>query len=351
MSDDEGRAEMSEQGPHDRLPRLVVWGLGRMGLRHAENVQRSCHARLVGVADIDRAHANLAAAKLRVESLGDLDRMLAQLSPDGVVIATHASDHAGAIEIAARRGVHVFCEKPLAFDGPTAARVLKEAEGAGVRVQMGFQMRFDEDLRRLAAVVHAGELGRVYQLRSTIRDVSGPTRDYLERSGGYFRDTGPHCIDYGRWLLGEVDEVLAAGVALSDPMYEELGDVDNATIVLRFAAGTLGTINLSRVDGYGFDTAVEVLGECGAIRVPGGRADGLEHWRSGGVRWTHVQDFLRRFERAYASEIDAFARLLAGEIEQTAAMGADGLASMRVAEAAAISHERRAAVKVAEVSW
>ncbi len=342
---------MNARSADDGLPRIVVWGLGRMGLRHAENAQRCARVQLAGVADIDPERTGLAASGLAVPSFEDLEEMLERLSPDGVVIATHASNHAEAIETAARRGIHVFCEKPLAFDGPQAARVLALAQETGIHVQLGFQMRFDADLRKAAAQVHAGDLGRIYQLRGTVRDAVSPTREYLQRSGGYYRDTSPHCVDYGRWLLGEVDEVLAAGVALSDPVYEELGDVDNATIVLRYAAGALGTINLSRVDGYGFDTAVEILGERGAIRVPGGRADGLEHWRAGGVSFTHVSDFLERFEQAYESELDAFAMLLAGAGEPSAATGADGLASMRVAEAAAISHERRAAVKVAEVPW
>jgi myo-inositol 2-dehydrogenase/D-chiro-inositol 1-dehydrogenase len=344
-------AGVSSGDSRSGLPRLVVWGLGRMGLRHAENVQRSAYAQLAGVADIDPERAGFAASKLQTVACGELQEALERLSPDGVVIATHASNHAEAIEIAARHGVHVFCEKPLAFDGPTAARVLEGAQAAGVYVQMGFQMRFDEDLGRLAAEVQAGALGRIFQLRSTVRDAVSPTRDYLESSGGYYRDTAPHCLDYGRWLLGEVDEVTAAGVALSDPMYEELGDVDNAAILVHYTAGTLGTINLSRVDGYGFDTAVEVLGERGAIRVPGGKADGLERYEPGRVAWTHVQDFLERFARAYVSELDAFAQLIAGEIQQTAATGLDGLATMRIAEAAVMSHERRAAVKVAEVPW
>lgn len=336
----------------DGVPRLVVWGLGRMGVRHAENVQRSAWAELAGVADIDAQRARAASQQLGVQSYEDLDQMLARLHPDGVVIATHASNHADAIEVAVSRGVQIFCEKPLAFDGPQAARVLEQAQAAGVYVQMGFQMRFDADLRRLAAEVQAGNLGRVFQLRSTVRDLASPTREYLQHSGGYYRDTGPHCIDYGRWLLGEVDEVIAAGVALSDPVYEEVGDVDHATVIMRFSAGALGTINLSRVDGYGFDTAVEVLGEHGAIRVPGGRADGLELWQADGVRWRHVQDFLERFELAYASELEAFAHRLAGAREDSgAATGEDGLISMRVAEAAALSHQRRAAVKVAEVPW
>jgi myo-inositol 2-dehydrogenase/D-chiro-inositol 1-dehydrogenase len=335
----------------DEGPRLVVWGLGRMGERHARNAMNSRKGQLVAVADIDPAAARDISASLNVPHFLDLAEMLSAIRPDGVIIATHASNHAEAIVTAARHGVHIFCEKPLAFDGLSAVAALEAAGEAGVHVQMGFQMRFDPDLRRMVAEVHAGNLGSIYQLRTTVRDAEGPPRDYLSRSGGYYRDTSPHCIDLGRWLLGEVEEVTATGVALSDGMYVDLGDVDNATIVTRFASGTLGTSNLSRVDGYGFDTAVEVLGRDGAIRVQGGRSDALEYWGRGGVTWTHVQDFLERFRIAYMEELDAFFDVLSGVGDGLAADGADGLASMRVAEAAAISDQRKSAVSIAEIPW
>jgi predicted dehydrogenase len=307
---------------------------------------------LVGVVDANGDRAREIAARLDSKRATALEELLDGLGPDGVVVATPAANHARAIKEAAGRGVHVFCEKPLSCDGPAAAEALDVAARAKVMVQVGFQMRFDRDLARLAAVVHAGELGTLYQFRASLRDVAAPSREYLSSSGGYFWDGAIHCFDLARWLLGEVVEVSAFGAALSDPVFAELGDVDNAMVVLRFASGALGVVDLCRTAGYGFESGVEVLGEHGAVRAPGGRIDGLDRYHQGRVSTGHVLDFMERFAAAYAVELDAFAELLRdGASTEPRVSGEDGLAAMRIAEAASRSHRTGRTVQIADIPW
>jgi predicted dehydrogenase len=330
--------------------RIAVAGLGRMGARHARNAAADPGVELVAVADADAVRASEGGAALGVPGYADGARMLDEAAPQGLVIATPPATHVPLIELAAERSIHVLCEKPLSFDGSAAARAVRLAAEAGIAVQLGFQMRFDADLEEIAARLQAGELGRVYQLRASLRDAAPPPHDYLAASGGYFWDGAIHLFDLARWLMGEIEQVSAFGAALSDPMFEQLGDVDNAMIVLRAASGALGLLETSRVAGYGFESGVELLGSAGTCRLGGGRAGGVDVYRDGTIAARHRRDFLERFAPAYPRELAAFARAIAGGAPPRVD-GADGLAAMRLCEAAVRSHRRGETVSVAEVEW
>jgi predicted dehydrogenase len=330
--------------------RIAIAGLGRMGVRHARNAAAAAGADLVAVADVDAARASEVGSELRVPGYVDVARLLDEVVPHGLVIATPPATHVTLIELAAERSIHVLCEKPLSFDGPAAARAVERAREAGIALQLGFQMRFDADLGEIAMRLERGELGRVYQLRASLRDAAPPPYDYLAASGGYFWDGAIHLLDLARWLMGEIEQVSAFGAALSDPVFEELGDVDNAMIVLRAASGALGLVETSRVAGYGFESGVELLGSEGTCRIAGGRGGGVELYRDGAITARHRRDFLERFEPAYPRELEAFARAIA-EATPPRVTGADGLAAMRLCEAAVRSHRRGETVAVAEVDW
>lgn len=333
-----------------RPARIAVFGLGRMGSRHAEIVAGSGAMELVAVADGAPDRARQVGEAFGAVAADGLAELLA-LEPDGLIVATPSPTHAATIELAAAHGVNIFCEKPLAPDGPSARRALDAVEAAAIKLQVGFQMRFDADLARLQQLVANGEIGTPYQFHARLRDVAAPSRDYLASSGGYFWDGAIHCFDLARWMLGEVVEVTAFGAALSSPLFEQLGDVDNAMTVLRFASGALGLVEVSRVAAYGFDSAVEVLGAGGSVRVAGALADGLEHRRDGQLAHAHVQDFIERFAGAYPHELEAFARCVADPDASPAVTGEDGIAAMRIAHAATESYRRRETIRIADVPW
>jgi myo-inositol 2-dehydrogenase / D-chiro-inositol 1-dehydrogenase len=330
--------------------RLVVAGLGQMGQRHVANAVASPRIELVAVADPDEARTSAVSAKTGAAAYADVAPMLRDTEPDGLIVVTPSATHGPLIELAAQHGVHVLCEKPLAHDGAAALAAVAAAEQAGIRLQVGFQMRFDRDFADVARRVHAGEPGRLYQFRASLRDAKPHARAYLETSGGFFWDGGIHLYDLARWLMGEVTEVSAFGAALSDAMFDELGDVDNAMTVLRFGSGALGFVENSRVAGYGFETGIEVLGAAATYRVPGGLAGGVDVYVPGRIQRPHVVDFLERFEPAYARELEAFVDAIV-EDAPVPVDGRDGLAAMRICEAAAASHRDGHTVPIASVPW
>lgn len=312
--------------------RVGLAGLGRMGRIHAANLAWRCpSARLVGVTDADPAVAAAVAAELDVPVLPSYDALLAEV--DAVAVATPTGTHAELVTRAARAGRPVFCEKPISLDRAATVATLAAVEAAGVPLQVGFHRRFDPDWVAAARRIHAGELGRVYLFRTSLRDMRSPRPEFLAGSGGFFVDVTIHDLDVARWLVGEVVEVTAHGAALSDPGFAELGDIDTAVVTLRFASGALGVIDNSRSAGYGYECSTEVVGSAATVRVDNPPRHHYRWLTPGLDSADTVRDFEERYPWAYAAELEAFARAVLDGVPP-AVTGADALAAFDLARAA-----------------
>ncbi len=122
----------------------------------------------------------------------------------------------------------------------------------------------------------------MYLFRAAQRDMAPPRPEFLAGSGGIFIDMGIHDFDAARCLVGEVDSVSAQGAALSDPGFAEIGDFDTAIVVLTFASGALGVVDISRVAGYGYDSSTELVGSRATVRIDEPFLHGYE-WRTPGA--------------------------------------------------------------------
>src|SRR5690606_11935325 len=122
----------------------------------------------------------------------DVDAVIGDPSIQAVVIASSTETHAPLIIAAAQNGKDVFCEKPIALDLETTDAAIDAVERAGVRLQVGFQRRFDKGYRRAKAMIDAGELGRIEMIRDAMRDPQPASPEYLASSGGLYRDMVIH---------------------------------------------------------------------------------------------------------------------------------------------------------------
>jgi len=165
-------------------------GAGRIGRVHGENLAyRFPDARLVAVSDIDLGAAEKLAANLHVPSVSqDYRAMLEDKQIEAVVICSSTDTHAQMIEEAAIAGKHIFCEKPIALNLARIDRALDAVRRAGVKLQVGFNRRFDPSFKRVRELVASGELGTPHILRITSRDPGPPPISYVKVSGGIFLD-------------------------------------------------------------------------------------------------------------------------------------------------------------------
>jgi len=252
-----------------------VIGAGRIGRVHAENLAyRIPEANLVAISDVFVAAAEKLASELPgppdrpggVVAYQDHRRILDDPAIDAVLICSSTDTHARFMEEAAQAGKQIFCEKPIALDLAAIDHALDVVRQAGVKLQIGFNRRFDPNFRRVHDVVAEGQIGQPQMLRITSRDPLPPPIDYVRVSGGIFLDMTIHDFDMARFLMGkEVETIYAAAGVMVDPRIGEAGDVDTAVITLHFAGGSLGVIDNSRQAVYGYDQRVEVFGSAGVV--------------------------------------------------------------------------------------
>jgi predicted dehydrogenase len=313
----------------DRLD-IGLAGLGRMGRIHAGNLSGRCpSARLSCVYDANPAVAEDAASRLGVPWTASYAELLAAC--DAVAIATNTGSHAELTVAAAEAGKPVFCEKPISLDRTTSVTAVVAVERTGVPFQVGFHRRFDPDWVAATERIKAGELGEVTLFRTSLRDMTPPNPAFLTGSGGFFVDVTVHDLDVARWMVGEVVEVTAHGAA-SDPAFAELGDIDTAVVVLRFANGALGMIDNSRSARYGYECSTEVMGTLATARVDAPARRGYE-WRTPGLASRELpRDFEERYPLAYSAELEAFARCVLDGTEPRVT-GRDALAAFDLAQA------------------
>ena len=151
-------------------------GVGEMGMRHAENIRRLVpEARLIAIADVASERARQAAAELEIEhSYVNLEDMLECKDLDAVLIATPDKFHAQAVEVAARAGKDILCEKPLALTLADASSALRAVAKAGRRLQVGFMRRYDPAYAAAMKRIEAGEIGVPVLFKSIGRDKDAP---------------------------------------------------------------------------------------------------------------------------------------------------------------------------------
>jgi myo-inositol 2-dehydrogenase/D-chiro-inositol 1-dehydrogenase len=216
------------------------------------------------------------------------------------------------IEEAAAAGKHIFCEKPIDFSLARIDRCLAAVERAGVKLQIGFNRRFDANFARVRQAVAEGQIGDPHILRITSRDPAPPPISYVEVSGGMFLDMTIHDFDMARFLVGsEVEEVYAAGAVSVDPAIGAAGDIDTAVLTLKFANGCLGTIDNSRQAVYGYDQRVEVFGSKGMASAGNNTADQAVLSDASGVHAAlPLYFFVERYVDSYIAELSAFIRCI-----------------------------------------
>jgi myo-inositol 2-dehydrogenase/D-chiro-inositol 1-dehydrogenase len=255
----------------------------------------------------------------------DYLELLENPAVDAVAICSYSKTHPQIIVDAAAAGKHIFCEKPVGFELEQIDQALRAVERAGVKLQVGFNRRFDPGFRHAHEMVAAGKVGNPHILRITSRDPELPHVEYLEGWGGLLLETTIHDFDMARYLVGsEVVELYVAGDALINPLLAESGHIDTAIVTLRFENGAIGTIDNSLQAVYGYDQRVEVFGSQGMVTVGNSTPDSHIYWDKDGLHSAKpLFFFLERYLDSYLIEMQAFIKAIRTDT-QPPVTGLDG---------------------------
>lgn len=330
-----------------RVCRIGLLGAGRIGRLHAGNILRRIpRLELAAIADpaLDAEWAELQPVALKTT---DVDAVIAHPDIDAILIATPTPLHIPQIRAAAAHGKAIYCEKPIGLDEAEVLALMDEINARGTLLHIGFNRRFDPSFAKVAAGVHAGDIGTPQMLCITSRDPACPPIAYAATSGGMLMDMTIHDFDMARFVMqSEVVEVYASGGVLIDPRLEGFGDVDTAIIQLRFANGAIGVINNSRQAVYGYDQRLEVLGSEGMLQAENRLENAVRHYRRNDTGSANpLYFFLERYEQAFVAGLEAFcAAYLDGNAAPVSAE--DALCALRIAKAAQESLVRNQPVRV-----
>ncbi len=329
-----------------------IIGAGRIGRVHAETLAfRSPQAEIAAVADVNLAAARALAAHCSIPKVvASAAEIFADPRISAVLICSPTGTHAELIEQAARAGKHIFCEKPLSMSLEKIDSSLAAVEAAGVKLQVGFNRRFDSNFERVRQAVSSGEVGTPYLMHIISRDPAPPPFSYLRSSGGIFLDMMIHDFDMARVLMGdEVEEVYAAASVMVDPAFSEAGDLDTAVAVLRFRSGAIGTIDNSRKATFGYDQRVEILGSKGKIATENRYPNQVAISTADRVYSDPpLNFFMQRYPESFALELQAFSQAVLEDLP-TPVTGADSRLPVVMAQAARKSFDEHRPVRLEEV--
>jgi myo-inositol 2-dehydrogenase / D-chiro-inositol 1-dehydrogenase len=330
---------------------MAVIGTGRMGSVHVRNIVRLIpEANLVAICDIRLEVAQAVADECGIKRVvQDYHELLADKDIEAILIATSTPTHAFIMKDVARAGKHIFCEKPLALDLKEIDEALAEVEKAGVKLQVGFNRRFDKSFQKVHEIVASGEIGRPCILRITDRDPDFPAMEFMRASGGIFLDLAIHDFDMVRYQVGEVDEVYAIGSVLINPELNEFNDVDTDVVTLRFKNGAVGAIDNSRKAVYGYDQRLEVFCSNGTAMADNEtESTVMKGNTSGFLSAKPPYFFMQRYAPCYVEEVRQFIECVRDD-KPTPTTGVDGKAAVVLGYAAIKSLREKRPVKVSEI--
>ncbi|MEM0947287.1 MAG: Gfo/Idh/MocA family oxidoreductase [Pseudomonadota bacterium] len=219
--------------------RVLIAGLGNMGLSHALAHHRLEDAKIVGLVNRSGtvAHPDLAAYPM----FDDFHAALAKTQPDLVVIATYSDSHAAYACAAMDAGAHVFVEKPLATTVDDARRVVETANRMGRKAVVGYILRHHPSWQRL--IEEARGLGGPYVFRLNLNQQSSgaewETHKALMQTTSPIVDCGVHYVDVMCQITDAAPvRVQGMGLRLSDEIAPDMYNYGHFQVI--FDDGSVG---------------------------------------------------------------------------------------------------------------
>lgn len=217
--------------------KVGLLGGGFIGRLHALNLRRDPRVRLVGIADVVPKAAERLAAEMDTAALGSLADLLDR-GAQAVYVCTPNVQHVEPVTTALAAGVHVFSEKPMATSLRGAWEVRQAAQkGRGV-YQLGLNRRFARVYAFIKGLIDDGRLRPLLaQMKHNRGELQQPpwTGDPAV-TGGYLYETPVHLFDMGRFLFGDVEEVVGAA---RQSVYAEL---DGFVLLFRYRSGVVASV-------------------------------------------------------------------------------------------------------------
>ena len=246
---------------------IALFGLGRIGQMHAQNLFDHNEFNLKYIFDIDNRLGKKFSKKYNCISIIKPKIALNDKKVKIIFIATSTKSHLKFIQAAVKEKKIVFCEKPLDLDLKKINICKKKISSYKPQIQMGFNRRYDPSHHSLKQNLNKNKIGKLEKIIITSRDPSPPSLNYIKKSGGIFKDMMIHDFDLARYYAGndKFEHIFATGNKFSDKKYKRINDLELATVVLKSKKGIQCIITNSRHCSFGYDQRVELFGTKGMM--------------------------------------------------------------------------------------
>ena len=178
---------------------IALFGLGRIGQMHAENLVNHPEFNLKYIYDLDKNLTKKFSKKYQCIAIENPNIAFVDKNIKSIFIATSTNTHLKYIEGAVKNKKIVFCEKPLDLDLKKINQCKKNIKKYNPKIQIGFNRRYDPAHNSLRKNLIKGKIGKLEKIIITSRDPAPPPLSYLKTSGGIFKDMMIHDFDLARY--------------------------------------------------------------------------------------------------------------------------------------------------------
>ena len=316
---------------------IALFGLGRIGQMHAENLINHPQFYLKYIFDIDKNLTEKLSKKYNCISIKNPNIAFRDKNIKSIFIATSTKTHLRFIEEGVKNKKVIFCEKPLDLDLKKINQSKKKLSKLNPKIQMGFNRRYDPAHNSLKEKLIKNKIGKLEKIIITSRDPAPPPLSYLKVSGGIFKDMMIHDFDLARYYAGsdEFESIFATGKYFSDKKYKKVKDLELATVVMKTKKGVQCIITNSRHCSFGYDQRIELFGSKGMMISDNQRdlETSIYSKNSTNNKSLFKTFFIERYSEAYRIQLDDLVKLCKKSIRPIATFE-DGRKSLILAETA-----------------
>lgn len=269
--------------------KYALIGCGRIATNHMKAAINN-NLEIAAVCDVipDKTEELLEKHGLRNESsikrYEDYKKMIAEIKPELISIATESGIHAEIALYCIEKGVNLIIEKPMAMSIEDADKIIRLSEEKGVKVSACHQNRFNIAVQQLRKAVEEGRFGKLSHGSIHVRwnrnesyYTQAPWRGTWAQDGGALMNQCIHGIDLLRWMMGDEIEEIYGATRQQFHDYIEAEDVGMA--VVKFKNGAIGTIEgTTNVYPKNLEETLYIFGENGTVKIGGTSTNNIDVW-------------------------------------------------------------------------
>lgn len=333
--------------------RYAVVGLGYIAqtavLPAFKNARKN--SKLVALVSGDKEKLKKLGDKYRVEKrylYSEFEECMRSGEVDAIYIATPNFYHRNIMETAAKYGVHVLCEKPMAVTTEDCLSMIHQAEKNNIQLMIGYRLHFESANLEAIKIAHSKKIGDLKVFNSVftmqVKDTSNIRLEDIDKGGGPLYDIGIYCINAARYLFkAEPTEVYAMANSSKDSRFKK--NDETVSCVMKFSEGRVANFTVS----FGaFPTAdYDLVGTKGRIRLE----KGYEYSTTMNLKTYEDKKIItRKYPKRdqFSPELIYFSDCLQSR-KKPEPSGEEGIADIKIIEALLLSLDLGAPIKLDEI--